>query len=40
MRLHDRDGQPDEPTKEVQHPNTDDTRSTKQNATQAPRTEI
>jgi hypothetical protein len=40
MRLQDRDGQPDEPTKEVQQPNTDDTRSTKQTATQAQPTEI
>jgi amino acid transporter len=39
MRLHDRDGQPDEPTN-VQHPNGDHTGSAKQNAVEAQPTEI
>ena len=40
MDLHDRERQPGEPTKEVQQPNADDTRSTKRNASQAQPTEI
>jgi amino acid transporter len=40
MRLHARDGQPDDPTKEVQQPNTDDARSTKHTASQVQPTEI
>jgi amino acid transporter len=40
MRLHDREGQPDESIQEVKHPNSDHTRSAQRNASQAQRTEI